>query len=260
MRGRVVGLAVFVVLVMAVACAAGFFFRRECASVIAALTERHRTSAVPAKPAATVRWEADFSPAASQRAGAPPEGWRLEKKPGTRPATFSVEKGDAGAAAFLRMEADRASATLITRATGLDLREAPLLRWRWKATVLPEGADGRIRNKDDQAIGLYIGTGSALNNKSICYRWDTDTPKGAEGEAAYGFGGIKVKWYTLRNKQDAATGEWYVEERNVAEDFKEAWGFYPDAVYISVSCNSQYTGTRAAAELSRIQFLSPAAD
>ena len=93
-----------------------------------------------------------------------------------------------------------------------------------------------------------------LNKKTISYRWDTETPDGTEGNCVYGDGTIDVKWFTLRNKEEAGNGKWYTEERNCAEDFKKAWGFYPKRVFLSVSCNSQYTGTKAAADLDWIEF------
>ena len=158
------------------------------------------------------------------------------------------------------MEANRASSSLITGVDGVDLKKTPILRWRWRATVLPEGADGRVRLKDDQAIGIYVGSGSPLNNKSVSYRWDTETPKGTEGNCAYGLGGIKVKWHTLRNREDAVAGVWFTEERNIAEDFKNAWDFYPDKIYLSISCNSQYTKSLASADLGWIEFISVSTD
>ena len=154
------------------------------------------------------------------------------------------------------MEADSASASLITRIDDVDITKTPFLRWRWRAQSLPKGADGRVRAKDDQAIGIYVGAGNVLNNKCVSYRWDTVTPKGAEGNCAYGLGVTRVKWYTLRNEEDAGDGRWRIEERNVAEDFKKAWGFYPTEIYVSVSCNSHYTRARAAADLGWIEFVS----
>lgn len=207
------------------------------------------------KKAAPAVWRESFVPAAAAGTKSIPGGWLLEKKPGTRPAIFSVERGGKKGLFLIHMEADMASASLVTKADSVDLNKTPIVRWRWRATLLPEGADGRVKSKDDQAIGIYVGTGSVLNNKSISYRWDTDTPKGTEGNCAYGLGAVKIKWHTLRNKEDAAGGQWFTEERNVAEDFKKAWGFCPDTIYLSISCNSQYTKSRACADLQWIEFI-----
>ncbi|MGB3241565.1 MAG: DUF3047 domain-containing protein [Candidatus Omnitrophota bacterium] len=238
MRYRTV--TVFTVILVCAALAAGFFLWRLRLSEM-------RTA---------VGWEEDFN--SVSRSGRPviPKGWRRQKKLGTKSAVFSAEKDKKNGLSFLHMEADKASATLLCKPGNVDLKKTPVLKWRWRATVLPEDADGRIKDKDDQAIGIYVGTGSVLNQKAISYRWDTETPKGAEGSCDYGDGTVKVKWFTLRNKQDAGSGRWFVEKRDCAEDFKTAWGFYPKKIYLVISCNSQYTGTKAAADLDWIEFMS----
>jgi hypothetical protein len=71
------------------------------------------------------------------------------------------------------------------------------------------------------------------------------------------FGNVKVKWFTLRNKKDLNDGRWIAEKRNVAEDFKKAWGFLPKKIYIGICCNSQYTNSQASADLEKIEFISP---
>jgi len=205
-------------------------------------------------------WREEFAAVSEVDGNILPAGWKLQKKPGTKPAVFSVETDAEKDLSFLHMGADKASACLINTVDGVDLKKTPFLRWRWRVTTLPQGADGRMKAKDDQAIGIYVGTGSALSNKSVSYRWDTETPRGEEGNCAYGLGGTRVKWYTLRNREDAGSGQWFIEERNVAEDFKRAWGFYPEKIYLSVSCNSQYTGSKAAADLEWIEFVSPSTE
>jgi len=186
-----------------------------------------------------------------------PASWVLKGKPGTKKAVFSVARDDSGGISFLRMKSDRASASLITKIDGTDLAKTPILRWRWRVRELPKGADGRIKKKDDQAIGIYVGSGSTISNKSISYRWDTETPKGEEGACTYGMGAVKVKWYTLRNKEDAVGASWFTEERNIAEDFKKAWGYYPKTIFLSISCNSQYTGSVAEADMEWIELTGP---
>jgi hypothetical protein len=111
-----------------------------------------------------------------------------------------------------------------------------------------------VPDLDDQAIGIYVGHGSIFRQKTIAYRWETNTPIGSEGEASYAGGIVKTKWIAVRNVQDA-TGAFYVEERNVARDFQRAFGFVPDDITISVVSNSQYTGTSAAAELDWVELV-----
>lgn len=194
-------------------------------------------------------WRADFD--------ALPAGSKVEGKPGTATATFEAASADG--AQVLLMKADRATGSLMIPVKGIDLNRTPILRWRWAVTTLPAGADGRDPKKDDQAIGIYIGSGGMLSRKSVAYRWETDTPVGAEGDARYGAGVVRIRWFALRNK-DGGTNAFVVEERNVAEDYRKAFGKVPDEIALSVSCNSQYTGTKAAAMLDWIEFVAaPAA-
>ncbi|OGV37029.1 MAG: hypothetical protein A2X48_04235 [Lentisphaerae bacterium GWF2_49_21] len=183
-----------------------------------------------------------------------PKGWEIKSKIGTPAAEFYLVKDGKENLNYLHMESDKSSASVICSPEKINLKETPIIKWRWRVSSLPEGADGREEKKDDQAIGIYIGTGSLLSKKSVSYRWDTETPKGAEGNCSYGAGTIRIKWFTLRNKDDAA-GEWFTEERNVGEDFNKAWGYYPDEIYVSISCNSQYTGTKSSADLNWIELL-----
>jgi hypothetical protein len=154
----------------------------------------------------------------------------------------------------LKLKSVKSTGAFLCDVTGkVNLRKTPLLSWRWKAVTLPRGGDGREGGTDDQAVAIYIGTGR-VNYKAIGYRWETDTPKGVEETISYGFGRIKIKWFCLRNKTDDL-GKWYVERRNIAKDFRKAFGYIPDKLAVSVAGNSQYSGTSAEAEVDWIEFL-----
>lgn len=167
------------------------------------------------------------------------------------PATdFFVEKIDGKN--VLKVSADKSTGALMYNLSGLvDLNKTPILRWRWKAQNLPPGADGRARKVDDQVVAIYIGTGTVIY-KAIAYRWETETPKGTEEDIAYG--PANIKWYCLRNKTDSLQ-KWYVEERNIAADFKKAYGFIPDKFLISIAGNSQYTKSKTEAFIDWIEFV-----
>ncbi len=188
-----------------------------------------------------------------------PKGWEIKTKIGTAAAEFYLSRDEKDGNSFLHMESDKASASIICNPEKINLRETPVIRWKWKVNKLPEGGDGRPEGKDDQAIGIYVGSGNILSKKSVSYRWDTETPKGFEGNCSYVAGTLKIKWFTLRNKEDAM-GKWFEEERNVAEDFNKAWGYYPEEIYVSISCNSQYTGTKASADLNWIEIVPVSTD
>lgn len=183
-----------------------------------------------------------------------PDGWEVRTVPGTTVTEFTADPTGADGAGVLRMEADNASATFATQLETVDLERTPILRWRWRVLEFPRGADGRVDARDDQAIGIYVSHGGLLGQRSIAYRWETDTPVGSEGRASYAAGVVTVHWFALRNRADG-TGEWRIEERNVAADFRRIFGFVPDDPIIAVTSNSQYTGSRAVAELDWLELV-----
>jgi DUF3047 family protein len=191
-------------------------------------------------------WREEFS--------ALPPGWEVRTVPGTAVATFRADPSGADGAGVLVMEADNASATFATQLKGMDLRRTPLLRWRWRVLEFPRDADGRVKARDDQAIGIYVSYGGILGQRSIAYRWETNTPVGTEGDATYGAGLVKVHWIAMRNQNDGA-GQFRIDERNVADDFQRVFGFVPTDPIIAVTTNSQYTATRAVAELDWIELM-----
>lgn len=210
----------------------------------------------PVQAEYVVSWREDFSDTGGQGKDGIPGNWQIKGKPGTPLSGFEVRKDSEDGSGILRVTSDKSSGSIVTLAKNVDLSETPMLRWKWRAIELPQGADGRSKEKDDQAIGIYVGDGSLLNSKSVSYRWDTDTPVGSEGDAVYGMGAVKVKWITLRNRDDVENGKWIVESRNFLQDVTKAWGKVPKKLYISVTTNSQYTGTSAEAELDWIEFTS----
>jgi len=182
-----------------------------------------------------------------------PKGWEVRTVPGTDVTRYRADAGGAHGAGVLVMEADDASATLATQLKSVDLRETPILRWRWRVLEYPRDADGREAERDDQAIGIYVSAGGILGQRSIAYRWETDTPIGTEGDATYGAGLVKVHWIGVRNKDDG-TGVWHTDERNIAADFQRVFGYIPDQPIIAVTSNSQYTNSHAVAELDWIEL------
>ncbi len=210
----------------------------------------------PVQAEYVVSWREDFFDTGGQGKDGIPGNWQIKGKPGTPLSGFEVRKDSEDGSGILRVTSDKSSGSIVTLAKNVDLSETPMLRWKWRAIELPQGADGRSKEKDDQAIGIYVGDGSLLNSKSVSYRWDTDTPVGSEGDAVYGMGAVKVKWITLRNRDDVENGKWIVESRNFLQDVTKAWGKVPKKLYISVTTNSQYTGTSAEAELDWIEFTS----
>ncbi len=200
-------------------------------------------------------WKIDFTNQTDDGTYKLPEGWEIKKKIGINTTKFSVDKTKDDT--YLCVRSDNSSGTLICKLQKVDLTKTPILSWRWRANKLPKDGDGRENTKDDQACGIYIGAGNIFRKKSISYRWDTETPEGTEGSISYAMGSIKVKWFTLKNKE-CVLGKWYVEERNIAEDFKQTWGYIPTVMCLSICGNSQYSKTEGSVDIDWIEFKSQA--
>ena len=185
-----------------------------------------------------------------------PEKWDVRGVPGCPKAVFTAGE-PAGSNRVLRMTSDKASATLKSGKLDVDLSQTPIMRWRWKSATLPTTADGRDPKRDDQAIGLYVSTGSLLRQKCLAYRWETLTPKGASGRAKYAAGVVSLFWLCVRNQDDLVAPDadgWFVDEANIAADFQKAFGEIPEKIGLGISCNSQLTGTKAEALLDWVEF------
>ena len=193
----------------------------------------------------------DFSKAVQK--GEAVTGWTYKGKFGTPGAEFSIQTLDG--AKVLRMVSRKGTGTLLYDISSIDLKKYPYMRWKWRVDVLPAGADGEKEEKDDQAIGIYIGTGSSFSQESLALRWETVTPKGKTGFVKYGMGAVKVHWVCVRNEKDGLK-RWYVDECNLYQEltriFKEKTAKSKFA--ITLSANSQYTGTSSEAYLEYIEF------
>jgi len=182
-----------------------------------------------------------------------PAGWEYRGKIGTKDAVFGIVRDRETGTRVLKMTADCATGVILYDMENIDLEKYPVMRWKWKVEVLPTGADARIKAKDDQGISLYIGYGR-FKQTSVSYAWQTVTPKGSTGKSVYN-GLVTTYWRSMRDEKDG-TNVWYTEERNVRDDIKRLFETdeIPSGLALSISTNSQYTGTRAVCYLEYIEF------
>jgi Protein of unknown function (DUF3047) len=186
---------------------------------------------------------ADFSSAAP--GSAVPAGWELKEKSGK--ADFAVVKdGDVSAVRFRSSD----TSFSLQKELKVDLKQFPVLAWKWKVTKLPVGGDFRKSKTDDQAAQLFI---AFTKTKSIVYIWDTSAPQGLmEDTTPVPFMHVKV---VVVRSGPAETGKWISETRNVYEDFKKLFGDEPPAVSgMRLQINSQHTGTSAESCFADVAF------
>lgn len=204
-------------------------------------------------------WREDFNPSAHK--GKHPSGWEINAtKWGVNKTSFELKSEKSKikkdfVLGILKVFAKQATGALFFEPYKMvDLSKTPVLRWRWKVSTFPKGGDGRKSNLDDQAIVIYVGANDWMIKKSIAYRWETETPKGTEGKVDYAGGAVKVKWFCLRNRK-SGENKWMIEERNIREDFKKAYGFVPKKFVISIGANSQHTKSESLAYIDFIEFI-----
>lgn len=187
----------------------------------------------------------DFSGVFDKK-GVPP-GWKLKEKTGKAEFRFLEEGGER----VLYFRCVNASFSL-----ELELRIDPKrfqeVVWSWKVLQLPEGADVRVKSRNDQAaqaIVLFEG------GKSISYIWDTSAPEGTVTEESVPWPvGIKIKVLVVKSGT-AELGRWITIKRNLHDDYLRLFNEEPSFIKgIRIQINTQYTGTVAEALFGGILF------
>lgn len=210
-----------------------------------------------AEPLAVAR----FSAAAP---GGLPEGW----------SPFSFGKfprhtdyrlvSDAGVT-VLRAEAD-ASVSALLRPVSAGPQSLPVMRWRWKVENLLAKGDIRRKEGDDFPARIYVLFdydpdrlsfadrakillarviyGAQVPAAALCYVWDNRSPPGTIVPNPYT---DRVRMVVVRSGP-ADLGRWVAEERNIARDFRAAFGEDPPMISgIVVAADTDNTGERAVA-------------
>lgn len=204
---------------------------------------------------------ARFSAAAP---GGLPEGW----------SPFSFAKSQRhtdyrlvsdGAVTVLRAQAD-ASVSALLRQVKADPRALPVMRWRWKVDNLLAKGDIRRKEGDDFPARIYVlfdydpdrlsfadrakitlarvVYGAEVPAAALCYVWDNRNPPGTMLPNAYT---DRVRMVVARSGA-ADLGRWVMEERDIARDFRAAFGEEPPMISgIVVAADTDNTGERAVA-------------
>ncbi len=184
-----------------------------------------------------------------------PEGWKGGNW-GSPKYEFEIVEVDGHRVLHLKSEGD--SSTIARDIKGkVDLKETPILEWRWKVTKLPRGADARKGETDDEAGQIYVAWPrfpEAVRSRSIGYIWDTAAPVGATFKSEK-TGTVN---YVVVESGPAKLGRWITEQRNVAEDFKKIYGVEPEGPgVVSISIDSDDTKSSAEAFVGSLLFRRP---
>lgn len=195
-----------------------------------------------------------------------------------RPVTFPKIKEHSqytvenlGRESVLRAES-RSSASAIVYRTPFNAYEYPRLRWRWKVENVYEKGNARTKAGDDYPLRIYV-LFEYDPEKAALY----DAVKYGLAKALYGEypphsalnyiwanredeGGILTNAYTANAKMIVLQkgrknlGRWIVEERNILEDYRRAFGTDPPAAAtLGIMNDSDNTGEGSVAYVGFIE-------
>jgi hypothetical protein len=184
-----------------------------------------------------------------------PEGWKGGTW-GSPKYDFEVVEADGQRVLQLKSEGD--SSTIARDIKGkVDLKETPILEWRWRVTKLPRGADARKGETDDEAGQIYVTWPrfpEAVRSRVIGYIWDTTAPVGSIFKSEK----TGTVSYVVVESGPAKLGRWITEQRNVVEDFKKIYGAEPESPgVVSISIDSDDTRSSAEAFVGSLLFRRP---
>jgi hypothetical protein len=209
------------------------------------------------------------------RAGDALPGWLKPYAFANRPRLTEYALVQDAGRTVLRARANASTAGLI-RELRVDPRTHPLLAWRWKVTNLLQRSDLATKDGDDFPARLYVTFdldpaslplgervtlalaraiwGEQLPLAALCYVWDTRAPQGTIAANAY----TDRVQMVVADSGPALLGRWVERERNVAGDYRRAFGAEPPPVSaLVVSADTDNTGESAESYFGDIEFRAP---
>jgi hypothetical protein len=224
---------------------------------------------MPSVAAAEASAVTPFSTAAAGQALPPP--WRFTTLPGIKNQTrYSLVKD--GQSVVVRADA-AASMASIVHPLNLDAGRFPIVSWSWKISNVLRDADIRTKAGDDYPARFYVlfdydtgklsfmqrmklaiarkRYGADVPTAALCYVWDG---KAAAGTSAWSAYSDRVRMIVV----ESGTGNldrWRSEERDVAADFRAAFGEEPPMVSgVAIVSDTDNTGESASAMFGDIAF------
>jgi hypothetical protein len=211
-------------------------------------------------------------PFSQARTGATiPTGWSPIKINEQKKPTVYDFVDDQGTV-VLHAAADGA-ASLLGHRTSSDLREAPIIAWRWKVSRLIASADNAVATKEDSPARIVlefdgdksklsladrstITTGKILSGRelpfaTLMYIWSNKEPV---GKVIQNPRTARVQMI-VASSGEAGVGAWQTLSRNAVEDYRRAFGEEPGKLTgVAVLTDTDNTGERVEAWYGDIAF------
>jgi len=206
-----------------------------------------------------------------------PQGWVLNTLPNVPHATRFDLVSDENQT-VLRAESDHAAASL-THKLMVNPVQTPWLSWRWKVSRVLDSADLGSKAGDDYAARVYVLFDYPLENlnladrikislvrafykqelpaAALCYVWDNRHPIASSAWSTYT---DRVRMIVLESGS-AQVGLWRLEQRDVAADFRLAFGEEPPPINgLALAADTDNTGETVTAWFGDLAFAAQALD
>ena len=157
-------------------------------------------------------------------AGVFPSGWKVRGSEATAQAVYRIAEEEGNR--FLHAYANNQDVQIGIEYT-CKPQDYPILRWRWRATKLPPGADERAKKTNDSAAAVYVIFDSRLMPRVIKYVWSSTLAVGTRFDSP-------VYWrakVVVLQRGPAEPGEWRQETVNFYQDYKNLFGFEPGDIH-----------------------------
>lgn len=168
----------------------------------------------------------------------------------------------------VKAQSDQSASGLVRNIT-MDLREYPIIEWRWKISNLVDKGDPRRKEGDDYPARIYIIfgqdqskldfadkiarklSGQDIPHSGLNYIWDNKTPIGSTMPNAFS---DRLRMLVVQSGGDKLN-QWQTEQRNVLEDYRKAFGAEPPLISgIAIMTDTDNTHERATAWYGDIRF------
>ena len=200
-----------------------------------------------------------------------PKDFRMVSYPNVKPNQFALVVNDGKT--VLRVDSNNSAGSMAVPVAFLGGQTSTTLQWRWKVDRILDKADMDEKLADDHSARLYVFfdvpieslpfadrtriklarniAGVDVPTAALCYVWDN---KHRVGYTAWSPFTQRLRKVVLQSGPDAI-GQWRVETRDVAADFKRAFGFDAPAITgISVGNDTDNTDDRVTAWFGDVGF------
>ena len=169
------------------------------------------------------------------------KAWRGDDDLARNMYTIREENGNR----YLHAADDGSSIIIRKELREWDANEYPVLTWRWRARVLPEGGDERIGSRNDSSVAVYVVLDQNFVGvpKTLKYVWSTTLPVGTHHRRD----GIGRPHVIVLESGKEKLGKWVEESVDVCADYVRIFGDKPPrkAVGIGILTDGNATGTES---------------